>query len=259
MKRALVICFALAGCEQQPSMLDDLPDRRFAEITEFEDWAAIEERALPLSVHNDLLQQAVAIPARGSVDERAAALIAWMDAGGSVPIATTAATLGHRAFDVSPIQIVELVNAKPDDDRLFEAALYAASKMRRDGTGYVAAMLAHIITNKLSQARPVAPSFAAKYAPTDEEVFRLIAAEAMWVRRTSFEYEAPAERARSADLAMWRTFANAPRERAAFLAFIDRTCAAHPKAQTCAMLRRYADRMFDVVDRYQVWLRGPPP
>jgi hypothetical protein len=249
-----LMLIALAGCEQQPSKLDELPDELDVHRADWQAWLAIEQRALPMSMRHDLLEKAVGIPNEGSVAERAAALVEWMDAGGSFPVATTT-TLGSPAFEFYPGRLIELVEARPDDDRLFEAALYTAGKLRRDGTGYLAAALANMITSRLAELRPMPPQLAAKYAPTDAEVFRLIASEAMYARHATFEIEGPLERRRSAELALWREFANAPRERGAFLAFVDKTVAAHPKSVLGTMIREYAERMFDAVDRYQTWLR----
>jgi hypothetical protein len=251
------VLVALAGCDDQRSKLDELPetDPRWVEV---QDWATIEAHALPMSVHNDLLQVAVAVPNRRTIDERAAALIAWMDAGGSVPAATRMATLGSPGFDLSTAQVLELVKARPADERLFEAALYAAWKLRRDGTGLMAAMMARALTTKLVALREVPPPFAARYAPTDEEVFRLFASEAMFVRGALFELE-EREAEAAVDLAMWRDFANAPTERAAFLAFIDHAVHEHPSSRVAPSLRKYAERMFGAVDAYQAWLGRLPP
>jgi len=242
---------ALVGCEEQPSKLDGLPDESDVRWAESQAWVALEERALPMSTRNDLLQTAVAIPDRGTIDERAAALVAWMEASGSVPVATTMAALNSPAFDFYTTRIIELVKARPDDDRVFEAALYAAWKMRRDGTGYLAAMLANAITTKLAALRDAPPPFAAKYAPKDEEVFRLFASEAMFARRVTFELDDPES---GVEIAMWREFANAPTERAAFLAFVGRTIDAHPKSLGAGLMRKYANGMFAAVDDYQKWL-----
>jgi hypothetical protein len=254
----LAVLLALGGCEDQPSKLDDLPESA-TRTSEWQDWATIEEHALPISARNDLLQAAVAVPSRRTIDERAAALVAWMDAGGSVPAATTMAAIGLPVFELHTTQIVELVKARPDDERLFEAALYTASKLRRDGTGLMAAMMARALTSKLVALRAVPPTFATRYAPTDDEVFRLFASEAMFVRGALLEVE-EREAEAAVELAMWRDFANAPTERAAFLAFIDHTVHEHPSSRVAPSLRKYAERMFGAVDAYQAWLgRQSPP
>lgn len=160
----------------------------------------------------------------------------------------------HRARGA----IIELVEARPDDERLFEAGLYAAWKLRRDGTGLIAAMMTRVLTTKLVALRPVAPPFAARYAPTDEEVFRLFASEATFVRGALLETE-EREAEAAVELAMWRDFANAPTERAAFLAFIDHAVHAHPGSRVAPLLRNYAERMLGAVDAYQAWLARLPP
>lgn len=256
MRLKVVVLLALAGCEEQPSKLDALPDETEIRSAESQAWSAIEERALPMSIRNDLLQTAVAFPDRGTADERAAALVAWMDAGGSVPVATTMAAFSSPAFEFYSTRILELVRARPADERIFEAALYAAWKIRRDGTGYMAGMMANGITTKLVTLRDVPPPFAAKYAPTDEQVFRLFASEAMFARRLTFELD---DRESAVELAVWRDFASAPTERAAFLAFVSRTVEAHPNSVGAGPMRKYADGMFAAVDDYQKWLRHGAP
>ena len=126
--------------------------------------------------------------------------------------------------------------------------------MRRDGTGYMAGMMANVITTKLVALRNAPPSFAAKYAPTDEEVFRLFASEAMFARRVTFELDDHLNPQSAVELAMWRELANAPTERAAFLAFVGRTIEAHPKSIGAGLMRKYAEQMFAAVDDYQKWL-----
>lgn len=59
--------------------------------------------------------------------------------------------------------------------------------------------------------------------------------------------------------AMWRDFANAPTDRAAFLAFIEHAADEHPSSRVAPSLRKYAERMFDAVDAYQAWLGQRPP
>src|SRR5262249_7293658 len=151
----LLVLLGLGACEQQPSKLDDLPDESGVRWAESQAWVAIEERALPMSSRNDLLQTSVAIPDRGTTDERVAALVRWMDAGGTVSVGTTMAGFNSPAFEVYSTRIIELVKARPADDRVFEAALYAAWKFRTDGTGYLAAMMANTITKQLVALRDV--------------------------------------------------------------------------------------------------------
>jgi hypothetical protein len=263
MRSMATALLVLAGCEEQPSKLDDLTEggARWAEL---EAWATIEERALPLSIHKDLLEAAIAIPDRGTTDQRAAAVVAWMEAGGSIPAATTVAAIGSPGFDLFAMRIVRLVEARPNDERLFEAALYAAWKFRTDGTGYLAAMMASALTHKLTALRDVPPPFAAKYAPTDQEVFRLFASEAMFARRATFDLGEQNNPGGAEELALWREFADAPTERTAFLAFVRRAVDAHPNALGRELMRIHVEKMFAAVDAYQTWLgrsstAGPAP
>jgi len=53
----------LAACEQQPSKLDDMPFESEAGMAETTAWVAIEERALPVSIRNDLLRPVGAVAA----------------------------------------------------------------------------------------------------------------------------------------------------------------------------------------------------
>jgi hypothetical protein len=152
--------------------------------------------------------------------------------------------------------ISQAIAAFPDDDRLFEAGLYAAQQLRRDGFGVLAAMLSSAITERLTTQRPLAPAFAAKYAPTDAEVFRLFATEAVFALRMGSEQDWPEE---AKALAFARTFASAPTDRTAFVAFLEAGTTALGEPTTKKMWLDHASRQFESVDSYNAWLAKKAP
>ncbi len=247
MLRALLVLL-LVGCESNPSVLDDLgtgiPPAAHR-------WRLIEARAQPLSARLDLLHAAVRGPrAPDEIVRRCDELVAWMDARGSVPAAPLMAAFYDSGVDGIFGLMRACVTARPADDRTFEALLYAAARMRGDGAGIIDGIIAGAITKYLAEQRPLAPSFAVNYAPTDAEVFRLFAAEAIFARRATQEARVDSD----ADLALHESLANAPLERAAFLAYLDAEIAKRPDAPLGKLLATWARKSFATVDAYRAWI-----
>jgi hypothetical protein len=252
----LLALAVLAACEENPSRLDATFDSAPGWTVEERDWIQLDKNAAPLDAHLDLLRIATDYTKSTPTDisRRADALIAWMDARGSVPSAWVDTSYG--ASQMYGLSIPQLVASRPGDDRLFEAGLYAAAQLRRNGIGIVDDVGAHFIVTKLMKLRPIAPAFADKYAPTDAEVFRVFASEAVTARRSSGEQAAAGRPISSEDsdyLALIRRFATAPTERAAFLSFLTRLQVEHPGTWGGWMMST-ARRMFSSVDAYQRWL-----
>lgn len=255
MKRWLVGFAVLVACDSSPSKLDDAFDSP-AWTVEERDWIQLDKNAAPLDSHLELLRvandQLQSTPE--DIARRADALVAWMDAGGSVPSAWLDPSYG--ASQMCGLGVPRLVASRPHDDRLFEAGLYAAAKLRRNGVGIVDEGCARYILMKLMDLRPIAPAFAVKYAPTDAEVFRVFASEAVTARRTSGEQAAAGRQLSEKDydwLALMRRLANAPTERVAFLAFLTALEVEHP-GTWAGWMTKIARRMFGNVDAYQHWL-----
>lgn len=244
----------LVGCDAAPSQLDTLVDRR-AVPEEYRAWVEIERRSRPLGVRNELLVAATRGPRTTPADRQAriAELLRWMDAGGSVPSSSLFAALNETTPDGLLSLVREAVRADPANDRLIELALYAAARQRADGEGVLAGVLAHALVALAIEARPTAPQVAAKHAPSDAEVIRLFASEAVFARRAALEVGDP-EDVRH-DLAMWRElFASDPRARASFHAAMDAAAARYPHASTTSFVRAQAAQLFANVDAYQRWL-----
>ncbi|NVB83065.1 MAG: hypothetical protein HOV81_32100 [Kofleriaceae bacterium] len=256
MKCWLLALAVLAACEENPSRLDDAFDSSPGQTLEERDWLELDKNGAPLDAHVDLLLLACDHTKNTPADiaRRADALIAWMDARGSVRSAWLDTSYG--VSQMYGLSIPQLVASRPGDDRLFEAGLYAAAQLRRNGIGVVDDIGAQFIVTKLMKLRPIAPPVADKYAPSDAEVFRVFASEAVTARRSSSE-QAAAGRAISTEdndyLALIRRFANAPTERAAFLAFLTKLQVEHPGTRV-GWLMTTARRMFSSVDAYQRWL-----
>jgi hypothetical protein len=183
-----------------------------------------------------------------------------MDAGGTLPDVPAEIFLTSDDDTRAFLVLRAASEARPDDDQVLELELYLASRLRRDGIGFMGAMLASGIVRSIVKRRPVPPPFAAKYAPTDEEVFRTFASEAMWLRHNADWFRRGSDMQASneidAELAMWQSLADAPQERAAFRAYIAELPARHPKSLNAPMLTMYADKLFEAVDAYRAWLAG---
>lgn len=242
--RCLVVGLALASCSN-PSVIDDLGGGIPASALT---WRQIEERAEPMSSRLDLLRSATRGPREtpAEVAQRCDELIAWMDARGTVLPPPLMASFNDLGVDGLLALTRACLAARPADDRMFETLLYTAARLRGDGVGIVDSMIAAAITRQLAKHRPVPPAFASKYAPTDAEVFRMFAAEALFVRRAMHEIGQDG----GPDLALHVAISRAPLERNEFLAHLASEVAARPDASFYA----FAKRQFEEVDAYRAWL-----
>jgi hypothetical protein len=175
--------------------------------------------------------------------KRITELEAWAEAGGRVvhfdPVDTFDDFLGVCGIGL------RIAKERADDDRALEAALYLGQQLRANGalmngmTGFAIARLA-------AEHRKNAPPFAARYAPTDAEVFRMFAGEAIWAR-TSPDGD------RDAADATWRWLADAPRDRTGFTgAVYARAIAGTDMMAPITPL--FAEKAYASVDTYQRWL-----
>jgi hypothetical protein len=225
-------------------------------------WRELARRARPLDVASGELDAAIA--ARSEPD-KVAALEAWMAAGGrlwEVP-PRRAVEAGDVALSAAAAAIAA-AEAGESDDRALAAALYTAQRLRRDGTDLTAAAAAAAIIRKAIAARPHAPTFAAAYAPTDDEVARGFAAEAMALARleawsssadaahVAFDrassYRDHAARPGDDPLAAWTWLATAPTDRDGLVAAI----VAHGGGGD--ELLHQARVLYDSVDAYRRWM-----
>lgn len=248
--RRLCLVLALAACEQHPTKLDYL-ERMVPPVDPA--WATSAERAQPVGVGLEHWRVAVEPDPskRASLERRREALLTWFDMRGRLPDDTGDINDVGDAYDGVLLLGRDLMAAYPSDDRVCEALLYAASRMRREGYGAFATMVGLGVTRQVIERRPTPPAYARDYAPTDAEVFRMFATEAVWLRRREAQWSGTDI---AAELAVHRAMADAPQERAALWPFLDRVERAHPRSRLPAVLRMNAKRMFDDVDAYQAWL-----
>ena len=247
MLRIVVLVCALAGCETNPSLLDGVGGGIDSRTTT---WRAIEARAAPMSARLDLLRSATRGPRTTPAElrQRGDDLIAWMDAGGMVPPPPLLSAFNDLGIEGIVGLVRESLAARPTDDRMVEAVLYVAAHLRRDGTGMLDGVVANAIMEELLRARATPPTFAARYAPTDAEVYRLFATEAMFARRATFEIGHDDGGA----LAFHEQLAGAPTERAGFLAALQQAGA--PLGTLGTMYMAHATTLFGAVDNYRAWL-----
>jgi hypothetical protein len=234
-------------------------------------WHEMARRARPFDVASSELDAALAATTDA---DKIAALEAWMAAGG-------------RLWDVPPRRPVEAgddalavvmaaiaaAQAGATDDRALAAALYTAQRLRRDGADLTANALAVAIVRKAIAARPHAPTFAAAFAPTDDEVARGFAAEAMAISRY-LAWSTTADAARLAsdtgasyrDLARtldenpldkWSWIATAPTDRDGLLAAIG-THIGNDNQLRDSLLAQ-AHKLYDSVDAYRRWMATSAP
>nr|HEX4312883.1 hypothetical protein [Kofleriaceae bacterium] len=251
-------------------------------------WREIATRARPIDASSELLERAL----DGDITQlnvKTQFLEQWTDAGGRLT------TTPHvRPFDDNDramaigmlgLQILEGSSgehtnvgvglAAVPDDRTFEAALYLAQRMRRDGDSMLYAMLAVAIERKVMQLHRQPPAFAATYAPTDAEVVRAFDAEAMWVARTAAwaqtddasrvtdlggtaSYKDLLKLRDSDPLTEWSWLASAPSDRGGFEATLAARAAAAPQGDPARELPDYAKKLYETVDAYQQWLKSSP-
>jgi hypothetical protein len=259
---ALVV--AVAACEA-PSPLELAPSADPHDDTAA--WHEMARRARPLDVASGELDGVFA--AQTDAD-KIAALEAWMAAGGrlwEVP-PRRALEAGDDALAVAMVGITA-AQVGATDDRALAAALYTAQRLRRDGADLTAAAASAAIVRKAVAVRPHAPTFAAAFAPTDEEVARGLAAEAMAIARLvawsssvdaarvddgrGATYRDHAAHAGDDPLAAWTWLATAPTDRDGLLAAIG----AHDGNRTG--LLRQARTLYDSVDAYRRWMATSAP
>jgi hypothetical protein len=251
--RALLLAaFACAN----PSPLDSV-DR--VDVDKLAPWTTIAARARPFDTGREQLD---AMLTTKDPAQQKAALIAWARAGGRWFRLPQVRPIGAGGSDDDVIAYAmittELVKAHPDDDTLVEAGLYLAQRMRREGNDILTAIGAIALQRGIIAARPQAPSFAARYAPSDQEAIRAFEAEAMAVSRTvAFGRDGNGVRTEtmvdSTDLAQWAWLADAPTERDAFVRAIKARGSSHPD-EVATSFPMYTDKLFGAVDDYRAWL-----
>ena len=166
---------AIAACANSPSPLDRAPQP--PEVDVGTAWSTIARRAGPLDAASDQLDAFLATKNPDALEAWARAGGRWLRVPALRPISVMDDTVAYAGT------ATELVTANPGDDAFVEASLYLAQRMRRDGNDLLTAVSSIAIVRGVMRARPHAPAFAARYAPTDEEAIRAFEAEAMAVSR----------------------------------------------------------------------------
>jgi len=173
--------------------------------------------------------------------QRIAEIEAWAEAGGQV-IDFDPLNDPDHLYDAFVVGI-RIAKDHADDDRALEAALYLGQQLRGCGP-LTNGMIGFAIARFAAEYRSQPPPFAARYAPTDAEVFRMFAGEAMWMRTSPAGDRDEAEK-------QWRWLASAPRDR---LGFTGALSAQTFMQAVWPFTYEYADKAYDAVDEYQRWL-----
>ncbi len=216
-------------------------------------------------------------------------LVDWSKARGAMP------ALPPRPIDAQPARYAlfkmarTLIETRSEDPALVEATLYLAQRMRREATTMMEATFGGQLADAVISLNKVPPAFAAKYAPTDDEVLQAFAAEASQVARVNAWQKtddgqktmaaAKAEAAAAGSnatgptlptdadqLAAIEFFAavtkNMPPDKTGFLVHLKSQCDLAGKSSSkllvdvSRILPQHAERMFGYVSGYQAWLRG---
>ncbi len=241
------------------------------------------------------LDAALAAWNKGSPDTVGLAVkgvVDWSKARGTMP------ALPARPIDAQPARYAlfkmarTLIETRSEDPALVEATLYLAQRMRREAATMMEATFGGQLADAVISLNKVPPAFAAKYAPTDDEVLQAFAAEASQVARVNAWQKtddgqktmaaAKAEAANAAkagsnaggptlptdadQLAAIEFFAavtkNMPMDKAGFLVHLKAQCDIASKSSSkllvdvSRILPQHAERMFGYVSGYQAWLRG---
>jgi hypothetical protein len=238
------------------------------------------------------LEAALAAWNKGSPDTVGLAvkgLVDWSKARGAMP------ALPPRPIDAQPARYAlfkmarTLIETRSEDPALVEATLYLAQRMRREAATMMEATFGGQLADAVISLNKVPPAFAAKYAPTDDEVLQAFAAEASQVARVNAWQKtddgqktmaaAKAEAAKAGSnaggptlptdadqLAAIGFFAaitkNMPTDKAGFLVHLKSQCDIASKSSSkllvdvSRILPQHAERMFGYVTGYQTWLRG---
>jgi hypothetical protein len=284
---SLGLASGCSGCRDHASKLDPAAAPTIG-VTSPAAWPTLEARAAALEPPgpSTALDGALDAFARAPADlgPITQGLLSWFDAHGGLPAPAA------RPIDESPhaFQLYKLGQAvlegHPDDDRVVEAVLALARRMRRDGHNLIAVTMGLSLATRVTALRHAAPPFAARYRPEDAEVRRAFAVEAIAIRASATwstsddGKRAAAERTTgghheplpSADdyahaVEFLGHFGDAPTDRAPFLAFVKQltttTAAGRSKVvdRMLAILDREATRMFSEVDGYAHWLAVAPP
>jgi hypothetical protein len=234
---------------------------------EVDHWPEVERMATPAIPGGDgaLLDSAIAKvndPASANNDDvPEAALedaIAWRAANGGLSWRTDRP---HK-FDVRPFKLGEaLLERRGDDPAAIATVLYLGHRLRAESPNFIGVMTGVTLAQKVMEKRPPwSPEYAA-WAPTESELRRGLATEAVML------VDAVPDDDKEVRPSMTRWYGEllvgAPQERAAFLAHVDRMVAKAQGSQVLEMivmskLRERLEDMYKTIDEYHAWQGALP-
>ncbi len=209
-------------------------------------WPEVERLATPAIPGGDgaLFDRGLAkLAVDGVPDDAIDDAIAWRKAGGGL-----ASRIGPRAqLDTRPFKLGEaLIDRDP------ATALYLAYRLRAESPNLMGVAMGFALTQRVLDKRPAwQPAYAA-WTPAEAEIRRGIAAEAVMV----LESIPPNDRPK---YTWWwsQLLVGAPRERAAFLAHVDRMIANTTGTDLAVLLepklRQRIEDMYKTIDAYRAW------
>lgn len=248
--KLLAIALVLCACGKKA---EDTVDR----------WPEVERMATPAVPGGDgtLLDSAIAKVKDGDVPETALEdTIAWRKAGGGLSWRNA----HDMKFDIGPFKIGEqLIARRGDDPEAVATALYLAQRLRAESPTLIGVAVGFTLVEKVLEAkREWTPEYAA-FAPTEAEIRRALAAEAV-----TLAANVPADdpEVRPILTKFYSSFlVGAPSERAAFKAHVAKTIAKIEKADRTTKeatvlslvvtprLPKLLDDFYKAIDDYHAW------
>jgi hypothetical protein len=209
-------------------------------------WPEVERMATPAIPGGDgaVFDRALAkLTYDGVPDDAIEDAIAWRKAGGGL-----SSRIGPRAqLDTRPFELGEALIARDP-----ATALYLAYRLHEESPNLMGVAMGFALTQRVLDNRAAwQPEYAA-WAPAEAEIRRGIAAEAVMV----LESIPPNDRPK---FTRWwsQLLVGAPRERAAFLAHVDRMIAKAKGTDLEVLLepklRQRIEDMYKTIDAYRAW------
>jgi hypothetical protein len=211
-------------------------------------WSEVERMATPAipSADGSLLDDALKIYPDHVPEVAIEHAIAWRKANGGVSWRTDRSNV----LDVRPFKLGEaLIDRDP------ATALYLAYRLRAENTNFIGVAMGFALTQRVLDEHPAWQVQYAAWAPTDDEIRRALAAEAVMF----LDNIPPNDKVGRPKMTRWyaELLVDAPRDRAAFLAHVDRMIA---KVQGTELqiivtdkLRKRLDDMYKTIDAYRAW------
>jgi hypothetical protein len=147
------------------------------------------------------------------------------------------------------------LDALPTDPYLAQGALCFASRLRQEGTGFMAAMLSIAVVNKVRSNHPHPPAAWQTYAFHDDELQHAFASEAVAIR-ARFRGENSPALARHRAWTAASQLSKAPANLAALTAFASTTDALFKRESIGIEVAAYATKWKTASADYAAWIAG---